>query len=161
MSLGPLQRDSTTTTTPMPVQPGAEAGRPGQQLPTTIFLPNDPVAEAMRQEEHIKAVLRKFCPEVADATEICDAARARHHECLHKWQETNEALMQAQSALNRCGPDSPLGNREDLRSNVTIRSGFEQVAKFHLNAASDRLAEAQAHLAAANRAQSAKAAVKR
>ena len=99
-------------------------------------------------------MLRELCPEVAAATEICDAARARHYELLHKWQDANEALLQAQAALNRCGPDSPLGNREDLRSNVTIRSGFEQVAKFHLEAASDRLAEAQAHLAAANRQQS-------
>lgn len=157
MGLGPLQVEKREMSAPLQPIPAGEPGRPGQQLPSTIFLPRDAAGEAQAAEARTRESWRKNCPEVEDAFEACETARVHHHECSQKWQHATEALMQAQRSLNSCGPDSPLGSREDRKSDVAIRSGFEQVARFNLNAAADALREAKNNLAAANEQQSRRA----
>ena len=119
-----------------------------------LRLPRDVTAEAELEQERIKALWREHCPEVAAAHERVDEARIVHAAALQRWQKHSQDLMQAQGAIARCGPDSPLGNREDLQSNVAIAAGYELVSRANLQGAGAALDEALNNLAAANLAQS-------
>jgi hypothetical protein len=146
--LGPLQVGTTTTAEPMPVQPAGEPGRPGQQAPSTIFLPRDAVAEAEAAEARTRELWRKHCPEVFNAREELDQAEAANSEAFRIHRERQTAVMTCKDRLSNASP-LIMGEVEDRRSALAIAEGFAAVAEHNAAWAAERLREAREKLAAA------------